>query len=476
MPANDFEKKVQQRIDELKLTPSPEVWQEVEYRIRKEKKKRRVLFWLPFLFLVLSGGIVTIVLTGKKKSMVIAKANEKKSDNNNSSFQNKIGTANLTDDKNSNAQRDNNNQKNLDKPRTKIFSIDDNKSFVLKNNESIKDKSTTVTLKEKKSSGKIWNGAAPAGQKKDDTDVGNSLTTEMKPEPLSTPNINSVEPKKDEATKINSNEVAMSKDNKQDQPIEAKKDSTEVTTLNKQVIKSARKNKTSNWQWGIMFGAGRSNIGKGIQFKDKSLYNMSATPGTSTGAQSYPSDIRESGSFEAGVFTQKFLSKRFDISFGLNYSYLSTKMDIGNRVDSSFTFSAPSSSLALDNFYRASSGSSHPYTNHYLFMGLSTELSWKFIKGRKFSLSWDNGLRYERLLSSNALHFSGNIPGYYKDFGLLNHDHIFVSTGLSIPFLKQFSLNPFAEYSISAVIKNSAPKTHFTEYGMKAKFFLGKQR
>ncbi|MBK5272179.1 MAG: hypothetical protein JJE22_14310, partial [Bacteroidia bacterium] len=49
MPANEFEKKVQQRMEQLNLAPSDEVWLEVERRIRKEKKRRRFIIWF-FLF------------------------------------------------------------------------------------------------------------------------------------------------------------------------------------------------------------------------------------------------------------------------------------------------------------------------------------------------------------------------------------------------------------------------------------------
>src|ERR1700730_3936067 len=55
MPANDFEKQVQQVLDELKLKPSEEVWPQVEQRIRKDKRRRRSLLWLPLLFLLLGG-------------------------------------------------------------------------------------------------------------------------------------------------------------------------------------------------------------------------------------------------------------------------------------------------------------------------------------------------------------------------------------------------------------------------------------
>lgn len=51
MQENNFEKQVQQRLDELSLQPSEPVWQNIEAVIKK-KRERRLIFWLlPFLFL-----------------------------------------------------------------------------------------------------------------------------------------------------------------------------------------------------------------------------------------------------------------------------------------------------------------------------------------------------------------------------------------------------------------------------------------
>ena len=73
MPVNDFEKRVQQRMEELKLSPSPEVWEQVASRIR-EKKRRRFIFWLLLPGLLLGGGILFFVFAPGKKKIV---ANEK---------------------------------------------------------------------------------------------------------------------------------------------------------------------------------------------------------------------------------------------------------------------------------------------------------------------------------------------------------------------------------------------------------------
>lgn len=56
MQESNFEKQVQQKLDELQLTPSEPVWQNIEVAIRK-KKDRRLVFWMCSV-LLLAGGVV----------------------------------------------------------------------------------------------------------------------------------------------------------------------------------------------------------------------------------------------------------------------------------------------------------------------------------------------------------------------------------------------------------------------------------
>src|SRR5687768_1136471 len=56
MSDHEFEKKVQQRMDDLKLRPSDAVWAEVEKNLRREKRRRRTLIWLPILGVLLTAG------------------------------------------------------------------------------------------------------------------------------------------------------------------------------------------------------------------------------------------------------------------------------------------------------------------------------------------------------------------------------------------------------------------------------------
>jgi adenylate kinase family enzyme len=49
MEQNNFEKNVQQKMDELKIAPSESVWTNVEKRIAKKDKDKKVIFILFFL-------------------------------------------------------------------------------------------------------------------------------------------------------------------------------------------------------------------------------------------------------------------------------------------------------------------------------------------------------------------------------------------------------------------------------------------
>ncbi|HMK26671.1 MAG TPA: hypothetical protein VK483_11645, partial [Chitinophagaceae bacterium] len=76
MRENDFEKNVQNRMDELQLYPSAEVWPEIERRIRKERKRRWFIFW--FLFpALLTGAGATYFLTVANKKPVTSNQDQK---------------------------------------------------------------------------------------------------------------------------------------------------------------------------------------------------------------------------------------------------------------------------------------------------------------------------------------------------------------------------------------------------------------
>ena len=56
MSDHNFEKQVQQKLDELKIPPAGTVWDSVQARIRKDKRRRRGILLFPVLLLLIAGG------------------------------------------------------------------------------------------------------------------------------------------------------------------------------------------------------------------------------------------------------------------------------------------------------------------------------------------------------------------------------------------------------------------------------------
>src|SRR5690242_18897209 len=75
MQENNFEKSVQQKLDELQLTPSEPVWQKVEAAIKK-RRERRLVFWL-LPTLLLTGGLFWWQLTPQQSENSAQQATHK---------------------------------------------------------------------------------------------------------------------------------------------------------------------------------------------------------------------------------------------------------------------------------------------------------------------------------------------------------------------------------------------------------------
>ena len=73
-----FEKEVQHKMEELKLTPSAPVWEKIELEIRPEKKRRRAILWFLLAGLFLSGSAWWLYQSfGNNDRQLISKPMEK---------------------------------------------------------------------------------------------------------------------------------------------------------------------------------------------------------------------------------------------------------------------------------------------------------------------------------------------------------------------------------------------------------------
>lgn len=477
MRENEFEKRVQEKMGDFGLRPSDEVWAEVEKRIRKEKK-RRFIFWWPLLFLLLGAGIAAVTWFNYEKQQNISGISNKET---------KIEIERPAQQENGNSQKmtvpentkkiENNVtiQGNSNKTKTKNKVLAD----IKKNGNII----TTSPANPKRGKNNI---AQTANQHKNITEaVGKKLQPVYPPQAKNT--IGGEIKKEDEQQKVLMKERAKNEEvTKKTGPV------SELTNVEKETIKQATDSannqtekkqshrKTEKWNWGFEAAAGKSGISNGFFSFNKALYadalSQQATTGSGTGTA--PSRIYPSFSWSAGLYGKKSISKRLDMNVGLGYTYFSTKLNTGSRIDSARNINNTySGSVRVENFYRVSgTGSSSAYTNKYHFISLSGNISWQVIRGKKIRLYWENGLLYNRLLGSSMLHYDDNLPGYYKDNKLLTRNHILFTTGFSIPVSQKVWINPYAAYSLTPVLKNTnSSKANFTDLSLRVKFFFNKK-
>lgn len=501
MPVNEFERQVQQKMDELQLRPSAEVWEEVERRVRKEKKRRLLIIWLPLLALLLGGTGVLLYINKNKNDLPLAiqpgetikkAGTENKTDtgtretsqNNISSTatstagENKITAANsqeisvaeilhmgnAVDDvgKEPATQPGTTGTKPVLQQQKQPASADENASFSI--SPASKNKRTTVENKSGKEENKLLISGQPA-----EINTNRTTTNTTIPETTTKPS--------DENKTVETPDSLVVKKETVTPPVDSAIAKPEVTIQVKQ----------NKWKWGIAAQTGVSSTKKGDLFgSDKEL--LYASPdivlGNTSGPFAPPVLVESPTaniSFGLKLFGQKEVSKRLSIQAGLQYQYFSTQVRVGAKVMGQQPVNNPlSAGLVVDEYYTASNNPQNRHTNAYHFAGLNAGLSWKFINKKRFSLYWDNDISVNRLLHTNSLLFDRSFRGYYTDPGAFSKTQLFINTGLSVPVLRQkrFTMmaSGFVSYGLTPVLRKSTEEnTHLLNYGLGLKFIFNSQ-
>lgn len=480
MQENEFEDEIGKNMEGFGIDPSPQVWPEVERRIRKDRKRRFVLwFWL-LLFLLTCGIITAVLFHPENKTQIATNQTE---NNKNEKLQNPI-------------LKDSSFSPNFESEYKKISEeISGNKQTAVEEKNTVPGKEDKI-LKENKrslnfnkevyhkslsknSSGKenINNGIFHQQQsnitnKNDET----LIQPQIEPSPILKEDSNTV-------NTITSHSKAVDENNKEpnlENVDSINKKLAAVDSLPIDLNKQTPNQKLKKWSWGLNFAMGRSGFSKGILNFDKTLY-ADAIYNSGTGSGQYsravPSPVNPSLYWSTGAFIQKPISKKLNISISLDYAYLSTKNKIGSRVDSSKVVNKNlQNEVQVAYFYRPSGlGTSKNYTNQFHFISLSADVAWEIVASKNFTLFWENGIAFTRLISSSTLHYSSTLPGYYKDNTQLIKNQLAFKTGLVVPVGEKLRLKPFLNYNLSAVFKNySGSNTHFSTYGLQLKYILKK--
>lgn len=398
MSDHEFEKQVNQKLEELKLRPSDSVWMEVEKNIRQDKRRRRFLWlWVPSIFIFLTTSAYILYRTtfnSNNQQATLAHAAP-------ASLANQTIAESSTSSTQTTTHKQPASQNNVQQPGNAVT------GSIPQTPETTAASVTTVpadqqpaiavtptnTTNRKETIGFYHKNWVQQPRPNEDQNMGtvagipyNGYTHEKhgnrKKNVVQPVNVDNKESVQEPA--IATTESAQQQQNEltatmpstvidadksiatnkaaalpfNSQPLLLTPDSASTHTAAAMPIQRKR---SSMWHWGFVTDAGYSRISesklfqlRGLLGKDKylaedlsarsdnvpsaagsSLINyQSSNPSNATASKKSASPIQPDFSFSAGVFVQRTLSPRVTLSLGLEYSYLSVNTQVGQKVNS----------------------------------------------------------------------------------------------------------------------------------------------
>ncbi len=465
----NFEKDVQQKMDELSLSPSATVWERVELEIRPEKRKRRGIFWLLLAALLLLGGEWWLHQSFENNHRESVEKNSRQ----NHTKQTAEAPTTITDN-----QAENKKGNETEKGSSQI------KTSPTKNTATFGEKTKPVKISslvaKRKASFKTQSGAvavqASVNKKPETTAVDIISKADAAPiENESTKAVATVDSMRLQtiATQLSIDKTDLVKIKEERK--EASLPGIDSIAKNNDSVSKKKMASASKWRRQVGFSAGISGYATGPFFQSfnssRSSYNASAlsSPGTPavTAAQSSPT---ASGfHFSLDFLMVKSLSKRWEFSIGLQYAYTSTHQKVGDKKTADTTVQFAADKSTASGFY-TNTGTAD-YTAHFHFVELPVSLSFK--PSLRLPLYVSMGAAYGKLISTNALTFSSTSNLYYqnKENYLRNAFSISSSVQMNVLSKKKLSLRtgPFAQYNTIKLQKEASSGTpHLITAGIKA--------
>ena len=442
----DFENKVQQKMEELKLAPAEDVWQKVEGALPKKDNRRRWLILLIFLCFITAASL----LVWKQSA----------TSENNSIVKNDIVTPGTTIS----------NEKPVEIARittkaiatdsfntgTKLNSIVKNERSSIKRPVRIRT-SIKQALQSEQVEVKDDDQRIAAGRKTRSKRTGLSRTTITKALPVNddqnADNTIVTEDTTIDSTSVTGKQTIASTENPDDKGKEKDILPVKKTDTTKDIIagKTQEKQQKRKWSYGVMIGGGVSNVKKGL-FKNEPVYAADVTagvPGGSTGSPLIvkPSSPKTAAALAIGLYLERNISVKWKFNTGLQYAYQSNKLDVGNRIDS------------LGSAY--SNGTSGNYTNKFHLLQMPLLLQYKL--STRSPVYAEAGGVVSYLVHSNALLYNRG-PVYFTDKTAFNKLLFSLNAGAGIDIARNkrfpFSIGYRFTYSLGSVTKPESGKQH----------------
>lgn len=480
MQENNFEKKVQQKMDGLTLSPSGEVWQKIHFELAKKQQKKRG--WLIFVLLFMSlagGGLILIQQHSKttvrkndaadnsvvlKNATTIAKAMPEKISKNNRfsttsekegfSHQNKIDKKPIVSNTTNKAI---------------IATIPSNKGFT--ENEITTTGNTEAIHKRNKTSRR----AAPKTiMQVTNAELEKALTEDL---PLSLPKeFASFSLLEIENRKNNTCSTIINNEFCKTIPLSIEKAGMRnVIKKEKPGIKNSEKHR--NLLFLISFGIGKTATASNylgatanrIYYDNaSSVGNNNGSPGSGNSSLNIPSSIKPATGLFLGFSAAKPLTKKSSLSIGLQYQFIATFINVGQPL------------VASNGSRSFATGNNNNYSNQYHFVQIPIELSSQLSHFKKHNFFLNAGVSLSQLLQTNALQFDNTAGRYFISNDNFNKTIIGVSVGLSINLLNDnrapLLFGPSFSYSLTPIAgKGLYDKSNYGFLGIRLQKVLKKK-
>lgn len=515
MQENNFEKRVQQQMEELRFRPSDAVWEKVEEEIRKKKKRRVVFFIFLLAGLSLLGYSGYFLFNTSKHNLVEQNSTltnkEESNESNQSENSKKIETEKVT----SNEKQKVGDESKAPSAAEKEILIKEKAGLIKAIDVVLNDKLTTkedaVSLEREENEKRI---IKPGVNKKLSVKVKNTREKYIADRIVKDP-VQSIEKlqeqKKDSDIPVISQADISQPDatgktlveDKQlsdaDKITETKKDSiAEDASVKEEVVVAAtatpKKKQAPKVNWGLELSYGVSanredafSLFDGQKSMDR-LYsspqsNSPATPPISNLSAVFysPSSIKAGAAFRAGLIAEMKLSRKSSISSGLRYAYFSNSIKVGAYKDTvvSFTNSFSQDVNARGPIYRGIQ--QKEYTNRFHFIQLPLQYHLQLNKGIKVPILWNVGATAGYLISTNGLVYDTAASGiYYHDKKAFNKFNWNLNTGFSFKLGNknklQWSLGPEISLGMNKLTKDNTRKQYLLYGGITGRIIFAKKK
>ncbi|MEO6729737.1 MAG: outer membrane beta-barrel protein [Ferruginibacter sp.] len=452
MPENNFEKQVQQKLDDVTITPSAEVWQKVAVTIEKRKGSRRI--FAIGLLLVLFTGAATFILFKRTADKNISNGFAKNSNNNELDADKKsakrIPTQTITAPTittKPSAEKHSGDSESNGFPTTKKLNSRPGSPNVksalpfgvneLNNAKATLESFYTSGKDNYNTNAKVNTSVIPADvMDLPNKEIDSNSALMAMPDKMILVLTDDVIANNDLLKTIDVDELYKN---------EYPRNLLTVAKNDASAKVVAGLNEKSPWKMGFNFSAGVTATTQGylgiigtnseeLKNNDPISYSGIGNNTQSPAVVYYPSKIKTGIGFTAGVFGEKNISQKIKILLGLNYKTYSSSVSTGNRVDSNYNFDR------VNLGYRV--GTTNNYNNKFHFIELPVTLKYNLNERNKLPLYLHMGMSLSQLIGSNALQFDTASGLYSSNNAIFNKTQLNAMAGVLIS-LTAHSKNPF---------------------------------